>query len=297
MTVARTAILTMLSRMLSLISLMSMAGPEDSDIQPLEPCGLHCLDYPTGRCGLLVDAHVAGQTHHHQGVLGVGDDVPQLRPHVSLFIEHDEVDEGWVVQAELPYAGQPEGVGLPLLRELGAHSVRGRLGRLILGLQRETLGGGFLAGRAAGLLLPARQSREGQLLLEGELVGRQLDDSERAYDRGHVLPTLEVGLQAAEGVDVGRGEKLAHVALEEDEHGVAAELLLVAQVLLVDLGAGGDYRVLAGLEPDAGDAQRQDRGGNESNGQYPEVPSLDDIRQKQPGFPQETLPRSSSRSG
>ena len=123
----------------------------------------------------------------------------------------EEVHERGIVDRVGPDAGESSRVGVGALAE--------RRG------ERVTLG------RGRGSCFVARERPEGQPGRHRQLVGREAERSQRAEHRVVCTRTLDSSLQGLQLAQIAPAEQLPRVAREHDNHRVAAELVLVADVV------------------------------------------------------------------
>jgi hypothetical protein len=232
------------------------------------------LGHRRRRGGLFVDGGVPEQADDHQGVAGIGECAPQRRADLALFVEEQELDEARVGQGVLAGRRQPGGVGRdPRAEGLLQVVARPRDGSL-LGGEIGSVGRRFrprLVGRPS-LLAPERLRLQDRGDLE--LIGCVFEIHDRGDDRVVPAGACQTLLQRIElGAVLGRDE-VGDGAFEEQDHHLAAEALLIADVVAIHVRRRVDHRVLARRELEPTQARDQRHGhGHQPERHKAEVPA------------------------
>ena len=223
--------------------------PGRQDIDAGEVVIVYCIDGGGGGIALLVDRHIAIETHDHQRMLRVREDAGEIRPDCASLVEDKEVNELRIVQRLLPRRHQPPGVRSDASAIRFRRRVARVLGGILLLCLRCAARSGFRPRSLCGGVLQAGNRARRQLCRDRDLVLRKPEDGERAED-GVVEPALlQLVLERGELANVRRRKELADVACrEKHQHRLPSELLLVADVVSEYLGAGRDECILACLE-------------------------------------------------
>ena len=205
-------------------------------------------EHAVGRHPLDLDRLVALEPRDDLRVRLVGEEGPERLSHLALVVVEQELDPLGVVEGLLVRRDRQQ--PLRRLTEIGLARLEARgvagLFRDLLRV-RECPGGDRVEGIAVGRL--HQRGRELQ-------CGQRRDDALDAVD----LP--QAGLDVAELLDpVAREDRVDLLPVghrDAGEHRLAAEDVLVRDVVLVDLRVGVQVAVLAGREIDPGDAETDD---------------------------------------
>ena len=196
----------------------------------------HERDDPVGGHALLVDREVAAEPDDHQRVVPSGKTPSSDGRTAPVGVVDQEVHECRVVERVGPDVGES--------------------GRVFVGALAERRGQLVARGRGRWLAFVAPQRPDGRAWRDDQLVGREAERGERTEHRV-VRAVRSRRRWSARARFRLRPARSRRVAGEHDHHRVAAELVLVADIVGVDRRARRDHGVLARLELESPEPARE----------------------------------------